>query len=666
MNRQIICFLLCIACLLNLTTSCMCQAQQDIATLEKSLNNSRNDSERMKAYEQLVNFYRFSATDTTAMYLERGLKEFTIRKYTKGMALMALMHGELYAANGAMDEADQKFRYALAQYAEIHDRAGLASVNNSYGVMEGRRGNNDKAVKYFMVALKEFEALNDTLGLMNSYIKLGIINERINDLDKALIYLNKALSYQEGDLLDRKAVVIYNNLGIVYGKKRQPEKAIAYLEKAFAGANKYGQTGLKISSLTNLGMVYVEIGRNADALRCFDTALMLTKDKGQPENYARLLMNRASVFTTTAPLKGIQTLKEAMVIAKQLNAKLLLLDIYDDMVDMYAAVEDYKQALEMLQTEQLLADSVFNIDKAKEIADLQNVYELEGAKEKVALLEHQGRKNKRTRSIMITVATALGIMTVLVLVVYRRTRRLNRMLARREYDLQKTDKIKDKIFSIIGHDLRGPIGAVPVMLQLLKGHEESAQERRHLIGKMIDHAEISMATLDKLLYWGQSQIKGAGIKPERFNPKDYVTHNLLLIKPNADEKEITVTDHTGADIMVIADTTHFDFVLRNLLSNAVKFTYQGGAVSITADSNTRPGYVIFAVKDNGIGIRQEHSSNIFEPFGSNAMGTANEKGNSIGLMLCRDFVRDNGGDIWLESEYGKGSVFYFSLKNGDQ
>ncbi len=179
----------------------------------------------------------------------------------------------------------------------------------------------------------------------------------------------------------------------------------------------------------------------------------------------------------------------------------------------------------------------------------------------------------------------------------------------------------------------------------------------------MEHAQASLETLDKLLFWGKSQIKGRGTKAIIFNTTEYLQNNIKLIKSSAEQKQITINNKVSPDIKINGDPAHFDFIFRNLLSNAVKFTHLNGTVEISADKNIVPGFTLFAVKDDGIGIKKEKLSHIFEPFSSSTRGTADERGTSMGLMLCKEFAIENGGEIWVESEEGKGSCFYFSFKS---
>ena len=234
---------------------------------------------------------------------------------------------------------------------------------------------------------------------------------------------------------------------------------------------------------------------------------------------------------------------------------------------------------------------------------------------------------------------------------------------KREEELEELSNTKNKLFSIIGHDLRAPVARIPIVLEIVEDKDTTDEERKYLTESLKEHTIATVETLDKLLYWGQSLMKGTSQRPELFNPKHFIEESVNLRKILAADKQITVTDITAENLKVYSDATHFDFVIRNLLANAIKFTGTKGSIEINADESMKPGFVVFSVRDNGVGIDKERLKKIFEPFNSKD-GTANEKGTGIGLMLCKEFANKNGGDIWAESEVGKGTTFYYSVKTG--
>jgi signal transduction histidine kinase len=289
---------------------------------------------------------------------------------------------------------------------------------------------------------------------------------------------------------------------------------------------------------------------------------------------------------------------------------------------------------------------------------------LEKSNAKLTLAEQTRDANARVRNIIIAVALLLVVVLVLLLLVYRKTVRLNAQLKKRESELQKSNNVKDRLFSVIGHDLKAPMAHIPPVLQLLNDASINAEERQYMIDTLAAHSRASMETLDKLLFWGKTQIKGIGINQSNFATDGHINNNIELSKSAAESKQITIINNTPADTFVRADSSHFDFIVRNLLSNAIKFTNNGGSVTINAETTSKPGFVVFSISDTGTGISNERLANIFEPFVNSTRGTADEKGTGIGLMLCKEFVEENGGAIWVETREGRGATFYFSLKKG--
>jgi signal transduction histidine kinase len=202
---------------------------------------------------------------------------------------------------------------------------------------------------------------------------------------------------------------------------------------------------------------------------------------------------------------------------------------------------------------------------------------------------------------------------------------------------------------------------LPLLLDVYEDPDTTAEEKQYLLDSLREHNKSLMEMLDKLLFWGQSLVKGIRMQAQVLSVNEIVQQNIELKKLTLQEKLITITDKVPQNLKVNADITHFDFIVRNLISNAIKYTFSGGAITISADADKVPGYVVMAVTDTGTGIAADLLAKVFAPEQS-IPGTADEKGTGIGLMLCKEFAYLNGGDIWAESEVGKGATFYFKVK----
>ena len=234
----------------------------------------------------------------------------------------------------------------------------------------------------------------------------------------------------------------------------------------------------------------------------------------------------------------------------------------------------------------------------------------------------------------------------------------------REYadKLKDSNATKDKLFSIIAHDLRNPFNAFIGLSQMLlsdleAGNSDMAVEYARM---MNESAEQGYQLLVNLLDWSRQQRNAIVYTPQLFDVKDMINRSISLVATSAASKNITIEFTTDGEWILNNDEAIFSTVVRNLLSNAVKYTPDGGRVSIEI-ADIVESYNI-SVKDSGVGIPADKLILLFS--GDSVVstpGTDSEKGTGLGLMLCSDFVRMLGGEIWVESEEGRGSTFTFSV-----
>lgn len=233
-----------------------------------------------------------------------------------------------------------------------------------------------------------------------------------------------------------------------------------------------------------------------------------------------------------------------------------------------------------------------------------------------------------------------------------------------EQKLIQLNAEKDKFFSIIAHDLKGPFNALLGFTELLqdKDLESSPEERLEMVGIVHRSAEKAYKLLDNLLTWSRSQTGGMSFSPTPLKLQKLVADELALLEDQASEKGLVMKNLVPADQTVFADLNMAGTILRNLLSNAIKFTKSGGTISVSSKVNETKKHLEISVRDTGIGIPEAKVPDLFQLDKSNSTpGTNNEMGTGLGLILCKDFVEKHGGEIWVESEVGKGSIFRFSL-----
>jgi CheY-like chemotaxis protein len=230
-------------------------------------------------------------------------------------------------------------------------------------------------------------------------------------------------------------------------------------------------------------------------------------------------------------------------------------------------------------------------------------------------------------------------------------------------DLQKTNAEKDKFFSIIAHDLRGPFNGFLGMTKLLADELPNlAQgEIQKMAGAMRDSATNLFRLLENLLEWSRLQRGITSFEPGQFILMPMIAESMRPVIDLADKKGVEIRYEIQTDLEVFADEYMLASTIRNLASNAVKFTTKGGKVTIAA--KTIPGNSVeISFMDTGIGMNSKTVADLFRiDVQTNRKGTENEPSSGLGLLLCKDFVEKHGGKLWVESEEGKGSVFYFTI-----
>ncbi|MFZ2340158.1 MAG: ATP-binding protein [Bacteroidales bacterium] len=238
----------------------------------------------------------------------------------------------------------------------------------------------------------------------------------------------------------------------------------------------------------------------------------------------------------------------------------------------------------------------------------------------------------------------------------------NIRIAAQNKKLSETIQLKNKIFSVIAHDLRSPVVNILYMLNLLK-EEEYKEKYNSFADASIEYSQQVISLLENMLVWGRGQEDKIRYAPGKHDLADIILTNLSIFKETADKKSIKVNFTQVGNSKGFFDKDLLDIIIRNLLSNAVKYTPRGGRISILLKdkSNTREG-ILLKVCDNGVGIPEEKQKELFTASEiESTPGTENEKGTGFGIKLCYELVKINGGTMSVESREGEGACFTITL-----
>ncbi len=230
-------------------------------------------------------------------------------------------------------------------------------------------------------------------------------------------------------------------------------------------------------------------------------------------------------------------------------------------------------------------------------------------------------------------------------------------------NLKELNETKDRFISIISHDLRTPFSSILGFTDLLLNDKDLDEEGKTQYIRYIQESSKSMLSLvNSLLDWTRLQTGSVKFEPERINAKELIEKSMQILSGAAIQKKIVLISEMQKDFYVHADSGLLLQVFNNLISNAIKFTKSGGSILINAKANIEKKQVEFSVKDDGVGISKEDIPKLFKVDSKyTTSGTAGEKGSGLGLSLVHDIVQKHGGEIWVESESGKGTEFIFSI-----
>lgn len=622
---------------LSMGFALICKAQTpDIGHLFEQLGAARQDTDRAMLYYSIGKLYWNRNPDSALLLGQKAIEVSQQSKFEKGVAMGLQVKGVAYTAKGKYPEALNCHLQAL----RISERLGLEDLirgnYNDIGMLYTDMGEYSKAVDYLEKGLETARKSNAQSILAALLVNIGEVYKKRNAFDSAIVHNTEALTIAR-QLHDSLTIAItLSNIGDNYNRKRQPEKARGYLEAS-----------LRIS----------EKIRDNEGIAWSNWLLA--------ETY----------YQTGQYEKSIEYAQKGLSQAKALGITGLTKDAYHTLYMAYRDLGNYKQALEARNGEIELKDSLYTLEKGKEIKRLQSDYDLDRKQYQIDLLnkdkliqQSEIARGRILHYVFIGVAVLFGLLAFYLFRSNSHKQRLNKLLKDQNEEivlqnkqLEDINAIKNKLLSIIGHDLRSPVSSLKGLVDLLKNSTLTEQQIRHFTALMSNSLVSTSHLLDNLLFWAKSQMEGMRVNARSFDLRPIVRQNRELVQGRAEEKEVNlITGEMMGPVMVYADEVMVDMVIRNLVENAIKFSRAGDTVTISAE--LKPELVTITVRDTGLGIQPEDHPKIFNRSVSyTTSGTSREKGSGLGLSLCKELVEKNGGRIWFESGPGKGTSFIFTL-----
>jgi signal transduction histidine kinase len=661
--------------------------RQEIDSLKKALPKfAESDTNYINTLNVLAFKYYNINPDTTLIWAEKALALANQSWYDKGKVEALRNKGVAADIKGDYAQALKLYLQALPIAEKIAYKMGIANLYNDIALIYQNQGKYAEALENFFNSLKIFEVIVDKQGVAVSLGNIAFIYENQGKYAEALENCFKSLKIFE-EIDDKKGIGnSLNNIAIIYENQGKYPEALKNHFKALKIREGIGDRQGIAYSLNNISTVYTYQSKYSEALESYFKSLKIKEEIGDKQGTAESKNGLAKVYLALknyAP--ALQYAQEGLETAKEIGQNKQIRNIHESLSKIYKAMGKYELALLHHEQFKSYADSLNNLETEKKTANLQAQYEFD---KKTALMQaEQAKKDieqekQRHQLYWLVFSAFLGLVSAFVILFLISRSRKN---IKNAYDkltvsaaevqqakeeievqaeeLQKLNHFKDRLFSIIAHDLRSPMAALQGTIGVLSDPNLlNKSELRMIKDDLTKQFEVTDKILQDLLQWTKDQMKGETIDAKPLDLKEITTEKINLFTVIAQNKDITLLNEILPDMQVFADRNHVNIILQNLLSNALKFTYSGG--TITTLSQNIDKMVQIMVKDTGKGMNEEQQNKLFSMQYFTTEGTAGEKGNGLGLHLVKELVEKNGGKIWVRSQEGKGSEFCFLLPVG--
>ena len=661
----------------------------DIDNLALELAFQEQDSLKVETSLKIIKaLYDIKDYERAREYILKSEKLSNNLNYKKGIAEITYYKSLIYAQKDDYINAVSGYNKSKTLFKTLNDTLSVAKVNNSIGLIEIKRGNYNKGLQFSLAAIKELEKRNLVSDLNLAYSNLAKAYYNINLFEKAMEFYLKALGVQM-KLNDAKGInESHSRLAELYSNKKEHRKAIEYYEKV-----------LKSSELDNdsiRGHVFSKLGGEYLMFNDYDKA---TKYLIQGYNINTRTKNKAGLLLALNNLGDLnlkqgrlniaeKQLLDAGEIAKSLNNKTELLRHYKLMKSLDSTRQRFDRAF-VWQREYYELNTSLKKAKIKSVTSTEKPTDIElnansGSQPEVNVstdkvtsadnVEMNKALDKYKIILYVLLAALIVVSALLVYTYLKRNSSIkelqeleeknvkielqNEAFSEQTKHLENVNNVKDKLFSIVSHDLKDSLSSINGFIDLLKDGSLTREEFDDLIPELSENANNASLLLFNLLNWSKSQMQSLEPKPSLFDIQEVFESKVKLVDQRMESKGITLVDHTLRDF-AYADRSMFEIVVQNLLANALKFCKNGD--TITVSNYISNGSCIVSIADTGIGISKENLNKLFKDNSFTTMGTDNEKGTGLGLSICKELVELNHGKIWVESTQGIGSTFYVQL-----
>ncbi|MDR2010267.1 MAG: tetratricopeptide repeat-containing sensor histidine kinase [Bacteroidales bacterium] len=621
--------------------------------------------------DSLFNEFEQSETDVRIRIANKLLKEldslniFTIEKSFTGSHSQTEINADVYTGmacycsqHGRYDESINLYEKGIAGYRLLNDSLNICRYLQNLYVSYSVIGDFDKAYTCLEESLHIADSINNPIYIAYGLLATGDFYFRNKHFSLSEDYLNKAYKlYKQIDDAEM-AVATLERLSGIYWQLEKKDKIKNIVEEL-----KYWKTK-ELSPMSRFTAHLIdaeackEPGKWDIAFAYLDSCLMISEAEAMIDYTIAVLTHISELCMISGrPEKAEEPLLRCKNLCIENQRQIVLQMVYRQLYMLNKDV-DLRQALAYLEEYTNLSDTLYKQQMQEQLAGFHVKYETAEKESQILLHKSQIERHGTQRRILFAgFAFAILILIMLVYILKLRTKR-NRILT-------EMNATKDKFFSIISHDLKNPAIAQRNAIQVMLSNLDKLNNNTLMqyCSALLKSADEQVELLYNLLNWAQLQTGRMPFRPSEFDLSVIIVHEIKgWIQTLLDEKNIQIQYNEIPDeVIACADRNMTATVVRNLLVNAIKFSYPGSVINVSVDDYNDRIWIV-SICDTGIGMSPERTASLFNIDAQRStIGTAGEEGSGLGLTVCKEMVEQNGGQIWVKSEEGKGSCFSFTV-----
>jgi len=580
-----------------------------------------------------------------------------------------------------IEKADQYILSNPDTALRLIDEAIQLANDQKYADGIARAKKTKGLIKYYAIEFSEaldlliesnilFEQTQNTKEQASALNLIAVIYSDQGRNKESLDIYNKILTIAEKDDIYRRAAT-FNNIGATYLDMGMYNFCYNYYSKAINLIQKIDEPESESQFNNNLGALFIKLNNADSAYYYIMHGLNLARNI---ENLHRLANSHeilAEYYRWQGKLPlALENYQIALGYAQEMGVVYEIASTAGGLSNTYADMGDFENAYTYLSLQKQMEDSVKNKEIATHITQIELEKEFQKERD---LNEALSARSRLERDIFIIIIFFVSVILLILLYSFSQKKKAYRLLQsqrdtlvsqKEEIRLQaeqlsELNNIKAKLFSIISHDLRSPLSSLVAVVEATKNNTLSQKQFQEMLNDMHENIESTASLVNNLLGWARTQQDGISMATKNLHFASLARDEIALQYAALKQKSISFENTISEDIYVRADENMLRLIVRNLLSNAVKFSYAKGFVGLSAVANN--GYIEITLRDEGIGIPKNKLDMLFTKGVSSTNGTHNEAGTGLGLILCREFLLLNKGDIFIESKIGEGSKFTFTL-----